>query len=383
MKKCVVVSDSFKGSLSSSAIGQIAQETIPRFFPGCAVIAVPVADGGEGTVECFLRSSGCEPVSVEVSGPYGEKVEAVYARRNQTAIIEMASAAGLPMVGERKNPSLTTSYGVGELVRHAVESGCNRVLLGLGGSATNDAGCGCASALGVVFRTAEGKCFCPVGETLDQVASIDISAARSLLKGVAFTVMCDVTNPLYGPDGAAFVFAPQKGADPAMVEMLDRKLRGFSGVLERELGSTPAMLPGAGAAGGMAAGCVALLGASLKPGIDAILDTVGFDQLIDGADLVITGEGRIDSQSLNGKVISGVVSRTRCKGVPVVAIVGDVADSAYGAYELGVGAIFSTNRLAIPFREAVHRSAQDYRRTLEDVMRLIQISSHMCHENGR
>ena len=195
--------------------------------------------------------------------------------------------------------------------------------------------------------------------------------------------MCDVTNPLYGPDGAAFVFAPQKGADPAMVEMLDRKLRGFSGVLERELGSTPAMLPGAGAAGGMAAGCVALLGASLKPGIDAILDTVGFDQLIDGADLVITGEGRIDSQSLNGKVISGVVSRTRCKGVPVVAIVGDVADSAYGAYELGVGAIFSTNRLAIPFREAVHRSAQDYRRTLEDVMRLIQISSHMCHENGR
>lgn len=374
MKHCIVVSDSFKGSLSSSAIGQIAKELIPQFFPDCQVTAIPVADGGEGTVQCFLEATQAQPVTIRVTGPYGQELDAVYARQADTAIIEMAAAAGLPLVGDRKDPSKTTTYGVGQLIRHAVENGCKKILLGLGGSATNDGGCGCANALGVRFRDAAGRDFCPVGKTLDQIATIDLSDAKALLKDVSITVMCDVTNPLYGPNGAAHVFGPQKGADPAMVQLLDNNLRHYSDVLLQQLGATPEALPGAGAAGGMGAGMVALLGAQLKPGIEAILDTVGFDHHLQSADLVITGEGRIDDQSFQGKVISGVTRRTTAAGVPVIAIVGDVADSAYSAYDHGVSAIFSINRLAIPYWEAMPRSEQDYRRTLEDILRLIQIA---------
>jgi len=372
MKKIVVVSDSFKGTLSSSEIGKMVKETAPRFFPGCEVVAIPVADGGEGTVECFLESTASQPVTVNVSGPYGEKVEAVYARQGETAVIEMAAAVGLPMVGDRKDPSRTTTYGVGEIMAHAVKNGCKKILLGLGGSCTTDGGCGCAAALGVVFKNEAGESFVPVGENMDEIVSIDLAPAKELLEGVEITVMCDVTNPLYGPTGAAYVFGPQKGADPAMVEMLDQKLRAFSQALERELGSTPEAMPGAGAAGGMGAGCVALMGAVLKPGAEAILDVVDFDGYLQDADLVITGEGRLDSQSLCGKVISGVARRAAPRGIPVVAIVGDVDDSAYGAYDLGVSAIFSINRMAIPFSQAVGRSTDDYRRTLGDVLRLIR-----------
>ena len=377
MRKVVVVSDSFKGSLTSAAIGDLVKEEAPRFFPGCQVEAIPVADGGEGTVACFLRCLGGEAVTLEVTGPLGGPVEAVYARQGDTAVIEMAAAAGLPLAGEARDPSRATTYGVGQLMAHAADRGCRRILLGLGGSATNDGGCGCAAALGAVFRDGAGEPFLPVGATLGRIASIDCSALRRRLAGVEVTAMCDVTNPLWGPEGAAHVFAPQKGADAAMVALLDEQLRRFGQALERALGTDVSRLPGAGAAGGMGAGCAALLGAALKPGIEAILDTVDFDRRLEGADLVITGEGRIDSQSLQGKVISGVVRRAKARGVPVIALVGDAADSAAGAYDLGLGAIFSINRLAIPFREAALRSAADYRATLRDVLRLIRIARGM------
>jgi len=377
MKKCVVVSDSFKGSLSSGEIGLLARDVIPRVFPGCQVEAIPVADGGEGTVECFLSCTDSAAVEVPVSGPFGQTVAARYARQGDTAVIEMAAAAGLPLAGDQRDPARATTYGVGELMAHAVEHGCRRLLLGLGGSATNDGGCGCAAALGGVFRDAQGRSFVPVGGTLDQIRSIDLTALRKKLAGVELDVMCDVTNPLYGPEGAAYVFAPQKGADEAMVAQLDRNLRLFAGVLERELGRQVALMPGAGAAGGMGAGCAALMGGRLKRGVQAILDTVNFDEKLDGADLVITGEGRLDGQSLGGKVLSGVLERTRPRNIPVVAIVGDVDDSAYRAYDAGVSAIFSINRLAIPFERAMQRSKEDYRRTLEDVMRLIRAAEQM------
>lgn len=373
MKKCVVVSDSFKGSLSSVEIGEIAKEVIPAVFPGCEVAALPVADGGEGTVECFIRTAGFQPVAVRVSGPFGEMVDAVYARRGETAVLEMAAAAGLPLVKGQPDPSRATSFGVGQMLRHAVESGSRRIIMGLGGSATNDGGCGCAAALGAVFRRSDGQEFCPVGASLSEIESIDFMPVKTLLSGVDISVMCDVTNPLYGPEGAAYVFAPQKGADAATTAMLDKQLRAFGSTLLRETGVDAAQIPGAGAAGGMGAGCAALLGAALKPGIEAILDAVDLDGQLEGADLVITGEGRLDSQSLRGKVISGVTRRAALRGIPVVAIVGGVDDSAYAAYELGVGAIFSINRLAVPFREAAPRSAENYRRTLEDVMRLIRL----------
>ena len=373
MKKCVMISDSFKGSLSSSRICAIAHERTEAFFPGCQVVGLPVADGGEGTVDCFLEACGGERITAEVTGPLGEPVSAAYGRLpDGTAVIEMAAAAGLPMVGERKDPLRTTTYGVGQLIRHAVEHGAKTIILGLGGSATNDCGCGCAAALGVRFLNQDGEAFLPVGGTLDQVAGIDISAARRLLEGVSLTAMCDIDNPMFGPQGAAYIFGPQKGADPETVERLDRNLRSINRVIERKLGIFVSELPGAGAAGAFGAGVVAFLGGSLKSGIETVLDTVGFDRLLEGTDYVFTGEGRIDSQSLRGKVISGVAARAVKQGVPVIALVGDVLDDAYGAYDIGVTAIFSINRLAIPFSEAKHRSRQDYIHTFEDVLRCMR-----------
>ena len=372
MKKCIVISDSFKGTLSSLDICRLARDSVPRFFPRCEVVTVPVADGGEGTVECFVQAIQARPVAAEVTGPYGEPVRAVYARAGDRAVIEMASAAGLPMVGKRKDPGATTTYGVGQIIRHAVKEGCREILLGLGGSATNDGGCGCAAALGTVFYDRKGNPFVPVGRTLEEITRIDTSQTRQLLQNVSIAVMCDVENPLYGPTGAAYVFGPQKGADAAMVKQLDRQLKALDRTLERELGLSIGQLPGSGAAGGMGAGCVAFLGAKLKSGIEAVLDLVDFERLLEGTDLVITGEGRIDSQSVQGKVISGIAKRTRARKVPLVAIVGGIADSAVQAYDLGVTAIFGIDREAVSFEESIPKTEQNYQRTLEDVLRLIR-----------
>ena len=378
MKKCVVVSDSFKGTVSSREICEIAQRVIPRHFPACAVVCIPVADGGEGTVDCFIQAMGAQRVGVTVTNALGEKSAAAYARLGELAIIEMAAAAGLPQVGALRCPGTATTYGVGELIAHAVHSGCKRILLGLGGSATNDGGCGCAAALGVGFLDADGQSFVPVGDTLGRIARIDIVKAEALLRGVKLTVMCDVTNPLYGPTGAAYVFAPQKGADAEKVKSLDAGLRHFGDVIRSQLGIDVRRMPGAGAAGGMGAGCVALLGGMIQSGIDAVLDVTGFDRQLEGADLVITGEGRIDSQSADGKVVSGVARRTRAKGVPLIAIAGGIADSAGAVYDIGVSAMFSTDRAALPVDMLGARSPGDYEATLNDIMSLIAIAERFA-----
>lgn len=372
MKKCVVVSDSFKGTVSSREICEIAQRVIPRHFPACEVVCIPVADGGEGTVDCFVQAMGAQRVGVTVTNALGEKSAAAYARLGELAIIEMAAAAGLPQVGALRCPGTATTYGVGELIAHAVDSGCRKILLGLGGSATNDGGCGCAAALGVRFTDAGGSAFVPVGATLGRIAHIDASAVRERLHGVRVIAMCDITNPMHGHSGAAHIFAPQKGADEAAVGELDRQLRALDETFRRELNASVAMLPGAGAAGAFGAGCVALLGAELRRGIEVVLDVVGFDALLADADLVITGEGRIDAQSTHGKVVGGVARRAHARGVPVFAIVGDVGDDAYGAYDAGVSAIFSINRLAVPRDEAKARSHIDYTHTLDDLLRCIR-----------
>ena len=372
MKKCIIVSDSFKGSISSLEICAMAQESIGRLFPGCQAVPDPVADGGEGTVDCFLQAIQAEPVTCDVTGPYGEAVQAVYCRAGDRAVMEMAAAAGLPMVDGRLDPAHTTTYGVGQMIRHAVEQGCTEILLGLGGSCTNDGGCGCAAALGTRFLRADGSAFVPVGAELDQIARIDRSETEELLKGVRVAVMCDVDNPLYGPRGAAHVFGPQKGADRAMVELLDGQLMCFDQILARELGRSVSQIPGAGAAGGMGAGCIAFLGAELKPGIEAVLDMVDFDRSLEGADLVITGEGRIDSQSIHGKVISGVARRVAPKKIPLVAVVGGIADGAEGAYELGVSALFGCDRESVGYQNYAHKAKENYQRTLEDVLRLVK-----------
>lgn len=378
MKKCVVVSDSFKGTVSSREICAIAQRVIPRHFPACEVVCIPVADGGEGTVDCFVQAMGAQRVGVTVTNALGEKSAAAYARIGELAIIEMAAAAGLPQVGALRCPGTATTYGVGELIAHAVDSGCRKILLGLGGSATNDGGCGCAAALGVRFYDADGQSFVPVGDTLGRIARIDTAEAAALLRSVEITVMCDVTNPLYGPTGAAYVFAPQKGADAEKVKSLDAGLRHFGDVIRSQLGIDVSRMPGAGAAGGMGAGCVALLGGMIQSGIDAVLDVTGFDRQLEGADLVITGEGRIDSQSADGKVVSGVARRTRAKGVPLIAIAGGIADSAGAVYDIGVSAMFSTDRAALPVDMLGARSPGDYEATLSDIMSLIAIAERFA-----
>ena len=378
MKKCVVVSDSFKGTVSSREICEIAQRVIPRHFPASEVVCIPVADGGEGTVDCFIQAMGAQRVEVTVTNALGEKSAAAYARIGELAIIEMAAAAGLPQVGALRCPGTATTYGVGELIAHAVDSGCRKILLGLGGSATNDGGCGCAAALGVRFYDADGQSFVPVGDTLGRIARIDTAKADELLRSVEITVMCDVTNPLYGPTGAAYVFAPQKGADAEKVKSLDAGLRHFGDVIRSQLGIDVSRMPGAGAAGGMGAGCVALLGGTIQSGIDAVLDVTGFDRQLEGADLVITGEGRIDSQSADGKVISGVARRTRAKGIPLIAIAGGIADSAGAVYDIGVSAMFSTDRAALPVDMLGARSPGDYEATLSDIMSLIAIAERFA-----
>ena len=372
MKKCIVISDSFKGTLSTLDICAIAREVFPAHFPDCELVTLPVADGGEGTVACFLEALQAQPVTVSISGPFGEPIQAVYARKNSLAVIEMASAAGMPLAGERRDPETATTYGVGQLIRHAVEQGCTDILLGLGGSATNDGGCGCAAALGTCFFDAAGNSFVPVGGTLADIAHIDVRERCRLLENVRVTVMCDVENPLFGPNGAAWVFGPQKGADDAMAARLDDGLRNLDAAFQQDLGLHLADLPGAGAAGGMGAGSIAFLGGTLRSGIEAVLDAVDFDRRLDGADLVITGEGRIDAQSVQGKVISGIARRTAPRNIPLVAIVGGIGPGAEAAYRLGLTAMFSINRAAESFAESAPRSAENYRRTLADLLRLIK-----------
>lgn len=374
MKKIIAISDSFKGTISSIDTCELIRDAFTKQFPECQVVGIPVADGGEGTTECFLYALGGQRVDVTVSGPYfGEKIESFYGRIGNRAVIEMAAAAALPMVENRKNPGLTTTYGVGELIRHAVENGCNDIILGLGGSCTNDGGAGCAAGVGVVFKNKQGEEFVPTGFTLDEIDSIDISAAQKLLEGCTITIMYDIDNPLWGPTGAAYIFAPQKGADPEMVEVLDQKLRAFDQAIRKSLGIDISTLPGGGAAGGMGAGMVALLGGKLKAGIETVLDAVDFDSAIADADLIVTGEGKLDTQSLRGKVVVGIAGRAKKQNKPVIAVVGDVGDGIQSVYDTGVTAVFSINRVAVPFSEARLRSKRDYAETMSDIARFAKV----------
>ena len=374
MRKIVLVPDSFKGTMSSEEICQIMGEVIKGYYVDTEIVSIPVADGGEGTVESFLKAIGGERITLPVKGPYMEDIEGFYGiLPDNTAVIEMAAAAGLPLVGENKHAEKTTTYGVGQLIEDAVKHGCKKIVLGLGGSATNDLGCGAAAALGVSFYDEIGNTFIPVGENLSKIKNIDISNTRKLLSDVEIITMCDIDNPLYGKTGAAYIFGPQKGANEAMVEYLDQELRQASDVIKESLDIDVADIKGAGAAGGMGAGTVAFFGAKLQMGIEVVLDTVRFDDLITGADMIFTGEGRIDTQSLRGKVVIGVARRAKKKNIPVVAIVGDISDGIEAAYDEGISGIFSINRFAIPFLESKARAKDDLRLTMDNLMRFLKV----------
>lgn len=376
MEKILLVPDSFKGTLSSRQVCQVMAGQLRRFFPQAQVKSIPVADGGEGSVEAFLAAAGGERRTRTVTGPFGEPVEAFYGilGDGRTAVIEMAACAGLPLAEGRLNPERATTYGVGELLLAAKEAGCTKAILGLGGSCTNDGGVGAAAALGAKFTRADGAAFVPTGGTLGEIAALDVSPVAQALQGMELTAMCDIDNPLYGEAGAAAVFVPQKGADAAMVARLDAGLRHLGQVAARCLGRDFSHLPGAGAAGGLGFGMAAFCGAQLRMGIDAVLDAVGFDSLLPGTDVVFTGEGKIDSQSARGKVVSGVAARCRKAGVPVVAVVGQIGQGFEEMYQQGLTAVFSINRAAQPFAESRFHAGENLALTMENIARLLAAS---------
>lgn len=374
MKNILLIPDSFKGTLSSRQVCESMARAIQNHLPGATVRTIPVADGGEGTVDAFLTALGGQRVTATVCGPHFAPMESVYGLLpDGTAVIEMAACAGLPLVGNKKNPERATTYGVGQLILDGLDRGARKFLIGLGGSATNDGGCGCAAACGVRFFEANGSSFVPSGRNLTDIMQIDLQEADPRLKDCAFTVLCDIDNPLCGPTGASAVFGPQKGADEAMVKRLDEGLRHLAYLWKRDLGCDLVNLPGGGAAGGMGAGMAAFFGGTLRPGIDLLLDTVGFDALAKDSDLIFTGEGCLDGQTLRGKAVAGVARRAKALGVPVIALVGGSKGDLTPLYEQGLTAAFSINRLPQPLAESAPHTAENLEYTVDNILRLLEV----------
>ena len=369
MKKFVLAPDSFKGSLSANEICEIWSGAIQAHLPEAEIVRFPVADGGEGLVDAFLRVCGGERIITTVQNPLGVPVQAAYGiLPNGSAVIEMASAAGLPMIAERKNPLIASTYGVGQLLLHAEARGVRQVILGLGGSATNDCGVGMAGALGYEFYDAAGGKAEPLAKNMQKIARILPPARKPALGVIA---ACDVDNPLYGPNGATYTYGAQKGATPEMQAELDAGLINMARVIERDLGVRVAEVPGAGAAGGLGAGVLAFLGGRLLPGIELLLDEAGFDEMLEGADLVFTGEGRIDWQSARGKVPVGVSRRAKKRGIPCVALCGSIGQGAEAVYDEGVTAIFTSVNRAATFEEIKQTAGEDMRLLMDATIRLL------------
>lgn len=360
--------------MSSIETCKIMENAILANLPDATVVSIPVADGGEGSVDAFLESQSGEKVFLSVCGPYFKPVEAFYGiiDNGNTAVIEMAACAGLPLVEGNPNPGLTTTYGVGELIKDALRRGCKKIILGLGGSCTNDAGSGAAAALGIRFYQGDGKEFVPVGNTLGQIAHIDITNKLPELETVELITMCDIDNPLYGEQGAAYIFGPQKGADPEMVKHLDHGLFHLSEIVKKELSIDNSQVKGAGAAGGMGFGMVTFFRSTLQMGIETILDEVQFDELLTDADFVFTGEGKFDNQSLRGKVVLGVAKRTQKANVPLIVIAGGIGENIEEAYEHGISGIFSINRLPEDFQIAKGKSKENLYATVDNLIKFMK-----------
>lgn len=378
MKKIVLIPDSFKGTMSSAEICSIMEEQILRHCPAAEIVSLPVADGGEGSVDAFLKAVGGEKVDVASKGPFMEDITSFYGLlKDGTAVIEMAACAGLPLVGNNLLVERTTTYGVGLLILDALDRGCRNIIMALGGSATNDFGMGAAAAVGYRFLDQEKNSFIPTGGTLGKVVSIDTSGVDPRLKETRVISMCDIDNPLYGESGAAHIFGPQKGATPEMVLTLDENMKKAAHTVEEELGKMVSQLPGSGAAGGMGGGMVAFFDSQLQMGIEAVLNTVHFDDILPETSLVFTGEGKLDTQSLRGKVVLGVARRAQKLKVPVIAIVGDIGDNIEQVYEEGLSGVFSINRVAVEFSKAKLRSKKDLALTMDNVIRFMKKIGHL------
>lgn len=380
--KILFAPDSFKGSLSALESCDILEKVTQRIFPGARTVSVPVADGGEGTVDALLRAMGGRRIQTPVTGPLFEPETAEWGLLpdGKTAIMEMAQASGLPYVpAECRDPRQTTSLGTGEMMAAALKMGVRNILIGIGGSATNDGGMGMLAALGARFTDKDGQDVRPVGGQMKQVEHVDLTALMPQLKQAQITVICDVTNPLLGENGATFVYGPQKGASPQIREELEAGMAHYAAIVSNAAEREIAHFPGAGAAGGLGAALGGVLGAKLKSGIDAVLDAVDFDQKLEGVSLAITGEGRIDGQSVQfGKVPAGVARRCAAKGIPTAVIVGGIGDGAEGLFDLCESTIQTTVNGPMSLEQAMRDAPALYEAAAERLLRAIRIGMNMA-----
>jgi len=374
--KIVVAPDSFKGSISAKDAALSIKRGIIKAYKDIDVVCVPMADGGEGTVQPMVDATGGKIIYTKVQGPMLREVGAFYGilGDGKTAVIEMAAASGLPLVsGYEKDPRIASTYGTGELIRHALDEGCERIIMGLGGSATNDGGQGMAKALGVKFLDKQGRDVGCGGGSLDKLHSIDVSGMDKRIKNCEVILACDVENPLCGPTGATYVFGPQKGAKDGLLEILDKNLAHYANIINSALDIDIKDYPGAGAAGGLGGGALAFLKAKMRKGVEIVIEMVGLDEHVKDADLVITGEGMMDYQTQFGKTPFGVAKAAKKHDVPVIALVGKIGKGADALYDLGIDSIFSIVDGPMTLEDAMMNGEKLLEDTAERVMRFYRI----------
>jgi glycerate kinase len=380
----VVAPQALKGSLTAAQAGQAITVGIQTIYPQAEIRVIPMADGGEGTVQAFVTATGGKIVPQTVTGPLGQTVQAFYGilGDGKTAVIEMAACAGLPLLKpEQRDPRLTTTYGVGELIHAALDQGCRSFLIGIGGSATNDGGAGMAQALGAALLTDEGKPIARGGAALSTLASISLQQMDPRLQECNFDVACDVTNPLCGPEGASAIYGPQKGATPEIVEQLDAALSHYAIILQRDLHCSVAQQPGAGAAGGLGAGLMAFLHANLRPGAQILIEVLELEKHICQADLVITAEGQIDSQTMYGKTIAAIARLAKQYHVPVIALAGSLSPDYHAVYDLGLDAINVLPSGPMSLDAAMEQAAPLLTQATERALRLVKIGQDLQYKN--
>lgn len=381
--KIVIAPDSFKGSLTALQVAEAIEVGLRRVFPTAAIEKVPMADGGEGTVQSLVDATGGEILTARVRDPLGNPIDAQYGVLGDgiTAVIEMAAASGLTLVPlAKRDPRVTTTYGTGELIRAALGHGCRKLIIGIGGSATNDGGAGLAQALGAKLLTASNEQIGPGGGHLATLNSIDLSELDQRIREMETVVACDVNNPLTGKEGASHVYGPQKGATPEMIEELDANLAHFNKIVQRDLSKSVGDVPGAGAAGGLGAGLMAFLNASLKSGIEIVTEATQLSKQFAGADLVITGEGQINFQTVFGKTPVGVAKVAKTHNIPVIAIAGSIADRSDGVYNAGIDAIVDIVPEPMSLETAIEKATTLIETAAERAGRMIIIGTKIRHD---
>ncbi|MCM3121649.1 MULTISPECIES: glycerate kinase [Bacillaceae] len=375
--KIVIAPDSFKESLTALEAASAIEAGMRKILPEASFVKVPMADGGEGTVQSLVDATKGKIISKTVTGPLGEPVKAFFGLSGdgKTAIIEMAAASGLHLVSrEKRNPLVTTTRGTGELISAALDFGVEKIIIGIGGSATNDGGAGMARALGIKFLNVDGNEISEGGGSLGELASIDMTQADSRLIAVNIEVACDVDNPLTGPKGASHIFGPQKGATAEMIEVLDGNLQHYAEIIRKDLGKDIEHISGAGAAGGLGSGLLAFLSADLKRGVDIVLEATKLEEQLLNADFVITGEGKIDGQTIFGKTPIGVAKTAKRHGIPVIAIAGHVAQDSEIVHEHGIDILFSVVPGVISLEDAFNNASTYVRNTAANIASLIKLS---------